>query len=419
MIKFLKNYILLALLLLSNILYSQESTSSPYSRFGLGDLSSQFSPAFNSLGGGGYAFYSDKIINPYSPATYTAFKPNSFLFSTGLSHNMININSLSENQIVNNTSLSHIIFACPLSDKIGASAGLIPFSSIGYNLNSRDQMYNADMLYSGDGGISKVYLGGALKIHDDFSVGINASYLFGGLNRRKKLEFDDETIFNSRSNSLINLKGIYYELGAIYSKAIENSNANLTLAVNTSNNTEISAKRSNLVETFEYSGVYELVKDTFLNTVENGNMILPKYTNFGVTYSKDQWLFVGDYSVQNWSDYELLGETDSLENSTRISSGLQYTPDINSVASFYKTCHYRIGVSLFTTPLQINNIQLEDKSISFGIGIPIKKNKSTYDLSLVLGQRGTNSNNLLKEQYIRFGFSMSFEGIWFVKQKYN
>ena len=78
MIKFLKNYILVVLLLLSNILYSQESTSSPYSRFGLGDLSSQFSPAFNSLGGGGYAFYSDKIINPYSPATYTAFKPNSF-----------------------------------------------------------------------------------------------------------------------------------------------------------------------------------------------------------------------------------------------------------------------------------------------------------------------------------------------------
>ena len=55
MIKFLKNYILLSLLLLSNILYSQESTSSPYSRFGLGDLSSQFSPVFNSLGGGGGA----------------------------------------------------------------------------------------------------------------------------------------------------------------------------------------------------------------------------------------------------------------------------------------------------------------------------------------------------------------------------
>ena len=419
MIKNLKINILLILLLLSNIIYAQESTSSPYSRFGLGDLTTQFSPVFNSLGGGGSAIYNDKIINPYSPATYTAFKPNSFLFSTGLSHNMININSLSETQLVNNTSLSHIIIACPINEKIGASAGIIPYSSIGYTLNSRDEFYNADMFYYGDGGISKVYLGGALKLHDNLSLGINASYLFGGLNRRKKLEFDDETVFNSRSNSLINLKGIYYEFGALYTMDIESSDANLTIAINTTNNTVISAKRSNLIETFEYSGIYEIVKDTFVNTVEKGDMMLPKYTNIGLTYKMDEWLFICDYSLQNWSDYELFGETDSLKNSTKISSGFQYTPDANSVTTFYKKCHYRLGISLFTTPLQINNIQLEDKSISFGIGIPMKKNKSTYDLSIVLGQRGTNSNNLLKEQYIRFGLSMSFEGIWFVKQKYN
>ena len=171
----------LPILLLNNILYAQESTSSPYSRFGLGDLTTQFLPVFNSLGGG-VAIYNDKIINPYSPATYTAFKPNSFLFSTGVSHNMISINSLSETQLVNNTSLSHIIIACPINKRIGASAGIIPFSSIGYTLNSRDEFYNADMFYYGDGGISKVYLGGALKLHDNLSLGINASYLFGGLN---------------------------------------------------------------------------------------------------------------------------------------------------------------------------------------------------------------------------------------------
>ena len=413
-----KCVLIILLLLLNNVLHAQESTSSPYSRFGLGDLTTQFLPVFNSLGGG-VAIYNDKIINPYSPATYTAFKPNSFLFSTGVSHNMISINSLSETQLVNNTSLSHIIIACPINKRIGASAGIIPFSSIGYTLNSRDEFYNADMFYYGDGGVSKLYLGGALKVHDNISFGVNASYLFGGLNRRKKLEFDDETIFNSRSNSLINLKGVYYEFGALYTKDIKSSDASLTIAVNATNNTVISAKRSNLIETFEYSGVYEIVKDTFLNTVEKGDMILPKYTNIGLTYKKDKWLFVCDYSLQNWSDYELFGETDSLKNSTKISSGLQYTPDANSVTKFYEKCHYRLGVSLFTTPLQINNIQLEDKNISFGIGIPMKKNKSTYDLSIVLGQRGTNSNNLLKEQYIRFGFSMSFEGIWFVKQKYN
>ena len=419
MSKIYKFSFLIVLLIFAESIYAQQNTSSPYSRFGLGDLTNQFSPVFNSLGGGGYAIYNQNIVNPYSPASYSAFSPNSFIFSTGLNHNILNIQSLSDEQTVNNVSLSHIVFAFPLNKKIGTSFGVIPFSNIGYTLESRDQEYDADMLYSGDGGLSKVYLGAAFKVHENISIGANASYLFGGLNRRKKLEFDDETIFNSRSNSLINLDGVFYEFGLIYDKNLESSNSNITLSVNATNNSDINAKRSNLVETFEYSGIYEVVKDTFVNSVEEGNMILPQYLNYGLAFSKGPWLFVCDYSTQNWSDYQLFTESDSLVNSKKISSGLQYTPDANSVTQFYKRCNYRVGVALNTTPLQINNIQLEDKSISFGVGIPIKRNKSTYDFSVTLGQRGTNSNNLLKENYIRFGLSMSFEGIWFVKQKYN
>ena len=83
-----------------------------------------------------------------------------------------------------------LIFGLPINKKIGASFGIIPYSNIGYTLENRDENYNANMLYNGDGGISKVYLGGALKLHKNISVGGNASYLFGGLNRRKKLDFD-------------------------------------------------------------------------------------------------------------------------------------------------------------------------------------------------------------------------------------
>tara|TARA_B100001057_G_scaffold317138_1_gene317292 strand:- start:1475 stop:2731 length:1257 start_codon:yes stop_codon:yes gene_type:complete len=412
-------YILFFLLITGEIASAQQTTSSPYSRFGLGDLSSQFSSVFNSLGGGGYAINDSKIINPFSPASYTSFQSNSFLFSTGVNNETIDIQSLTNNQTVNNISLSHILFGFPLTKKIGSSFGIIPFSSIGYSMQSRDDIFGADMLYDGDGGISKVYFGSSLELHQNLSVGANASYLFGGLNRSKRLVFDDETIFNSRSNSLININGIYYEFGAVFSKKIADNNSQISISINTSNNTNVDAKRTNLVETFEYSGTNEIVKDTFVNSVEKGSMILPKYTNLGLAYSLDKWLFVFDYSTQNWSDYELFEESDSLINSQRISGGLQYTPDISSVNQFYKRCHYRFGLALNTTPLQINNTQLEDKSISFGIGIPIKKNKSTYDISLILGQRGTTSNNLLKENYVKIGLTMSFEGIWFVKQKYN
>ena len=417
--RIIRNYITILYLFLAHFLCAQQTTSSPYSRFGLGDLQSQFSPVFNSLGGGGYAISNSKIINPYSPASYTSFESNSFLFSTGINNEIFDIQSETENQIVNNVALSHINFGCPISKKIGASFGIIPYSSIGYTLENRDEEYAADMFYNGDGGISKLYLGGALKIHQNLSIGGNASYLFGGLNRRKKLEFDDETIFNSRSNSLININGVFYEFGVIFSKDISSSNSSISLAVNTSNNTDVNAKRTDLVETFEYSGVYEIVKDTFVNSIEKGNMVLPKYTNLGLSYSVDKWLFILDYSTQNWSEYQLFEESDSLINSKRFSGGLQYTPDISSVTQFYKRCHYRIGFAINTTPLQINNTQLDDRSISLGMGIPIKKNKSTYDISLVVGQRGTTTNNLLKENYIKIGLSMSFEGIWFVKQKYN
>ena len=341
------------------------------------------------------------------------------MFSTGLNNELVNIESNDESQTLNNLSLSHITFGFPLTNKIGSSFGIIPYSSVGYSMQSRDENYNADMLYNGDGGISKVYAGGSLELHKNLSVGANASYLFGGLNRRKKLEFDDETIFNSRSNSQINVKGLFYEVGAIFSKQFEDNKSSISIAFNTSNTSEIKAKRSNLVETFEYSGEYEIVKDTFVNSVVKGDMILPRYTNFGLSYTRDKWLFVFDYSTQNWSEYELLGESDSLVNSKRISGGFQFTPDISSVNQFYKRCHYRLGIALNTTPLQINNTQLEDKSISFGLGIPIKKNRSTYDLSIIFGQRGTTNNNLLKENYVRIGLNMSFEGIWFVKQKYN
>jgi len=412
-------YILFFLIITGEVSLAQQTTSSPYSRFGLGDLNAQFSSVFNSLGGGGYAINDSKIINPFSPASYSSYQSNSFLFSTGINNETIDIQSLTDNQTVNNLSLSHILFGFPLTKKIGSSFGIIPFSSIGYSMQNRDDIFGADMLYDGDGGISKVYFGSSLELHQNLSVGANASYLFGGLNRRKRLVFDDETIFNSRSNSLINIKGIYYEFGAVFSKKIDDNNSRISISINTSNNTNVDAKRTNLVETFEYSGTNEIVKDTFVNSVEKGSMILPKYTNLGLAYSLDKWLFVFDYSTQNWSDYELFEESDSLTNSQRISGGLQYTPDISSVNQFYKRCHYRVGLALNTTPLQINNTQLEDKSISFGIGIPIKKNKSTYDISLILGQRGTTSNNLLKENYVKIGLSMSFEGIWFVKQKYN
>ena len=397
--------------------FAQLGTSSPYSRFGLGDLQGNAFPVYNALGGGVAALSSSNSVNPSNPASYTSFRANSFLFSTGGLHNTTQIQNSTDKQVVNNSAFSHLTIAFPISSKLGASFGLLPYSNIGYTLNARDSVVNADMIYTGDGGLSKVYFGGAYEPFKGFSLGINASYLFGGLNRRKKLDYDDESFFDSRSNSSINLKGYYYELGLLYKKELANEKE-LSFGLTANNNSTLRAKRTNIVETI--SGPYEIVKDTASNVVEWGEVTLPNYISTGLMYRDgEKWLLIADYSMQNWADYTLLGESDDLSNSMRLSGGLQYTPEFNSVTKYYKRMQYRLGAAYSNTPLTLNDTQLKEMSVSFGFGIPVKKSRTKYDVSLTLGQRGTTDNSLIKEQFVKFGLSVSYDGIWFVKRKYD
>jgi hypothetical protein len=397
--------------------FAQLGTSSPYSRFGLGDLQGNAFPVYNALGGGVTALSSSNSVNPSNPASYTSFRANSFLFSTGGLHNTTQIQNSTDKQVVNNSAFSHLTIAFPISSKLGASFGMLPYSNIGYTLNARDTVVNADMIYTGDGGLSKVYFGGAYEPFKGFSLGVNASYLFGGLNRRKKLDYDDESFFDSRSNSSINLKGYYYELGLLYKKELANEKE-LSFGLTANNNSTLRAKRTNIVETI--SGPYEIVKDTASNIVEWGEVTLPNYISTGLMYRDgEKWLLIADYSMQNWADYTLLGESDDLSNSMRLSGGLQYTPEFNSVTKYYKRMQYRLGAAYSNTPLTLNDTQLKEMSVSFGFGIPVKKSRTKYDVSFTLGQRGTTDNSLIKEQFVKFGLSVSYDGIWFVKRKYD
>lgn len=422
---------ILVTILLGFTSYAQISTSSPYSRYGLGDLQSNVIAEYAAMGGGSTALNQATYINPYNPASYTKFPEKSFLFSTGLSHLTTSMETTNITQVTNNTSLSHIMLGFPISEKIGVSAGFLPYSNVGYNLSARDHLYNANMLYNGDGGISKVYFGGAIEVIERLSIGINASYLFGRLNRRKKIEFDDQAIFNTRSNSSINLKGYYYEIGLIYEYEQEDNYFTFGLTTN-NHNPEINAKRTILTETFKYSGIIEVVKDTTVNETELGYANLPKYLSLGVSLQRgDNLLFVFDYSMQSWSEYRLFNESDSLENTMRISTGIQFTPDPSPFANYFKRIRYRFGVSLSNSPLGFikesvgHVLPYEEKSITFGLGLPMKNNANRYNVFVELGQRGTTNyssqvrTNLVKENYIRMGLSITFMGSWFNKKVYD
>lgn len=407
-----------------NQINAQLSTSSPYSRFGLGDLQKNILPHFNAFGGGSTALSDVKSINPSNPATYTSFASNAFLLSTGGWHQTTKMQNMIADQTVNNNGFSHLLLGFPLTKKLGVSCGMIPFSSIGYEMSDNlvdtiNYSHQAIANYYGDGGISKIYFGAGYELSEELSVGVNASYLFGGLNRRKELLYDDESFLNSRANSKINLKGFYYQLGLLYKKIL-NKNDKFSIGLTANNNSSIRAKKTELVESFEYSGVIEIPKDTFVNSTQWGDVVLPEYISAGIAYNKDKrWLIAVDIRMQDWQDYSMFNESDDLASSMQICGGVQYTPEYNSITKYYKRINYRVGASYINTPLQFEGNQINEKSVSFGFGIPVNKSRTRYDFSCVLGQRGTTEDNLIKEQFVRFGLSVSYDGIWFVKRKYD
>jgi hypothetical protein len=59
--------------------------------------------------------------------------------------------------------------------------------------------------------------------------------------------------------------------------------------------------------------------------------------------------------------------------------------------------------------------QLNDYGITFGVGLPFRNTKTSFNLGFVLGQRGTLKDDLIKENYFNINLSITFHDLWFFK----
>jgi hypothetical protein len=410
----------------SGIIFSQISTNSPYSRFGLGNLNNSSSADQLGMGGSSVVYNNPDVINFNNPATYSSFKAKSFLFTTSLNSSASRFTTTNNIQYENNTSFSKIALGFPVNKYISVSSGLLPFSNVGYQLDYNDTENFLEDTVSissiGNGGLSKYYLGASVKLHKTLSVGVNASYLFGGLSRNKTADFNNSSIFNVSSVNRTNITGVSFETGLLFNTDLSEDN-NISFGLTYNHNANLNARRTLLGTTYELNNSLLVIKDTFQNEVENGTIVLPSKLSAGMMYSSEKWLLLANYSSQNWSDYSLTfgeeREDDNLENSVCVSSGLQYTPEFNSVTKYWKRINYRMGARYDKTYLRLKNLQLTEKSLTFGLGLPVKRSNSFYNIGMEVGKQGTTQDKLIQERFVRFTFGVTFKGLWFVKRKYD
>lgn len=416
---------ILAFVTISGQISAQNRISSPYSRFGIGDLLSNNGVFNMAMGGISYGVYSPYFVNNSNPASYVAFDSLSFIFDVGAFAKLSTLSNQNISQKANFASLGNLKFGFPVTKWWKSSFGLQPYSMNGYSmLDSRvdANQGNVNFLYEGDGGISQFYFGNSYSLTRNLSVGFNLSYLFGTLNKSSRSEFPDSLLkLNYNVLNSAKVHDVYLDYGLFFHKQLASGlqyNAGLVF----STNSNISATENRLGYTYFIGSTgVELIRDTVLNEPEvKGNILLPANAGFGFSLGKtDKWMAGADIQWQQWEKFKYFGVSDSLKNSLRISVGGSYTPSITTVSGYWQRITYRAGLKYSSSYLELRGKNIDEFGISLGVGLPLPRTRSTINLAAEFGTRGTTSNNLIKDNYVKFTLGLSIFERWFIIRKYD
>jgi len=198
---------------------AQVSTSSPYSRYGVGDL--QFGGFSKNLGMGGLAF---AVSQPYSinyanPATYSNIVLTTFeAAGSGSMYEMHN--SYSAHSYQYNVDFGYLAMAFPLrAKKWGLSFGLLPYSSVGYGIADKQKNFEGVdeyHLYEGSGGLNQFYVGTGFLLGKNFYAGVNAAFLFGTINQLRRIEFPYNAAYtNTKVTNETIINDFYFNAGIL------------------------------------------------------------------------------------------------------------------------------------------------------------------------------------------------------------
>ncbi len=393
---------------------------SPYSRYGLGDVNSGASAYQSSMGGVGYGVKDPTRISTINPASYANIDSGSFVFNAAFKGLLINTKTASAKGGSNYFNLSYFKFGLPVTKWWRTGGGILPFSTVGYNVSTyadMDSIGNVKYSFLGDGGITNLYWGNSIKITKKLSVGANASYLFGSNNLRRQTQLmDDLLAFKYRITNTVSVSGFHFDFGAQYNTTFgKDKKYFLGLGAIYSPQQTLSADKSSFAITYtDGAEGHEYVKDTILDIpIGTGDIIIPQKYGGGFSIGKTKkWMFAADFTFDEFSKFSSIGVNDSLSNSTRYNIGGQYY-----IGSYL----INLGFVFNDSYLSINNTKINDYGISFGVGLPLRNNKSTIssvDLSFEFGRRGTTKNNLIQQDYFKFVLGVNIRNTWFRRAKY-
>ena len=405
---------------------AQVKISSPYSAFGIGNLYGVSSQMNMAIGGASTAFSSPYFINPANSASYMAFDSTSFVFDGAFNLRSGTLKTIEESQKTRFGTISNLYFGFPVTKWWRTSLGIMPYSKVGYEMQSKQYAENIGNMvatYSGSGGLNKAYIGNAFSPVKNLSVGVNLSYLFGNIIKQRAITFPDSGTFaNTMIKSTARLSKMNFDAGLLYRINMKEGRfIQLGLTYSPTQIVDGYAEQITYSYAFDYASNVEKIKDTVsYEAGENGEVTLPAALGAGIMIGNStRWFATADVNWQKWSEFRYLGNNPGMKDNFRISLGGQFRPSPVDIGKYYERINYRAGFRFEQSYLEIKETRINDFGISFGVGLPMKKSKSTMNIAVEIGSQGTTENGLIKENYLRFTVGTSLQERWFIKRRFN
>ncbi len=307
----------------------------------------------------------------------------------------------------------------PLGRYMGGSAGLLPYSEVGYSFGQVVGDATGVSSRQGSGGINQVYVGVAGRPYKGLTIGANVAYLFGNI-------LNDNYVTNTGGSQALFervLKVTDYKLdfGIQYSYRI-NSRHRVTAGVTYSPAKSFHGHTYGVH--YPISSTNTETPDTTGYTSLKGKFTMPDTWGVGINYEfNDRFMIEGDITYQPWSKakYQPLSDYETGEKFVdrwKFNGGIQFTP--RTRGNYFQRIQYRAGAFAIRDYQNIHGNTLREFGASIGFGFPTANTmmlRSIINVSIEYRHRQAHPNPLIKEDCLMFTLGVNFNEMWFFQSK--
>lgn len=390
-----------------------QSGGSPYSSFGIGDISPLGWGQARSLAGASVALGGEGFLNLGNPAAHVrGDQASNVMVDLGFTfdYNFFTTDTDEVNQRDGN--FSHLALQIrpvrPYSTVIGAE----PYSTYRYSIFGEriedGQGFRYASVNEGEGGTSRIFWSHALQLTQGLSMGGTVSYHLGSTTANESLRpLGEGDGFQVSTQTAY--RGFSFDLGL--QQSIPLGEASLTLGATFGSGSELRTSQDVVITSLADS------LDQGAGSLE-GSYSLPLTYGFGATYRRPNWLVTTESSYFGYSTLPT-GENAKGRDVWAYTLAGEIALGDPRFRNYYQRLLLRGGASYQTGRLDISGESPPEWIATLGLAVPYRSGRNHLNLSYSYHRRGTQNDGLILEHRHSLGLSFTLRDRWFQRRKFN